>query len=309
MLIMMYHNPVLLQECIQGLNIDPEGTYVDVTYGGGGHSMAILNKLTTGGLISFDQDPDAQKNIIKDSRFLFLNENFRYMKNFLMLYKRIPVDGILADLGISSWQIDVPERGFSTRYDGPLDMRMDKKNPVSAREIINQYEYQQLIDVFRLYGELKNAPRIAKEIDAYRKTASIETTVDLKNALAKLAPRGKENKFYAQVFQALRIEVNNELEILKEFLKQSIDVLKVGGRLVVISYHSLEDRLVKNFIKSGNFQGIQEKDFFGNVLSPIKPLGKLIIPQEEELSENPRARSAKLRIAEKIEITNGSKHF
>lgn len=302
---MMYHKPVLLEACIQGLNIDPEGTYVDVTFGGGGHSMAILGKLSAGQLIAFDQDMDVKRNIPDDSRLLFINENFMYMKNFLKLYAKIPVDGILADLGISSWQIDEGERGFSTRFEGPLDMRMDKKIGISAKEIVNEYDMQNLASIFRLYGELKNAPRIAREIEHHRKIKPLETTGDLKDVLSKLAPRGKENKFFAQVFQALRIEVNNELNVLKELLVQSIDVLKTGGRLVVISYHSLEDRLVKNFVKSGNFDGVQEKDFYGNVLSPIKPVGKLIIPSDDELALNPRSRSAKLRIAEKIDSRNG----
>jgi 16S rRNA (cytosine1402-N4)-methyltransferase len=296
---MMYHNPVLLQACIQGLNIDPEGTYVDVTFGGGGHSRAILQQLTTGSLIAFDQDKDSLNNIPDDKRLMFINENFRYMKNFLKLHNKIPVKGILADLGISSWQIDEPSRGFSTRFDGPLDMRMDRHNPVSAREIINEYEVGQLTSIFKLYGELKNAFHVTREIEYHRKLKAIETTEDLKTALQKVAPRGKENKFFAQVFQALRIEVNNELDVLKELLKQSIEVLDKGGRLVIISYHSLEDRLVKNYIKSGNFEGIQEKDFFGNVLSPVKPVGKLIVPDEVEIDANPRSRSAKLRIAEK----------
>jgi 16S rRNA (cytosine1402-N4)-methyltransferase len=296
---MMYHNPVLLQACIQGLNIDPEGTYVDVTFGGGGHSRAILQQLTTGSLIAFDQDKDSLNNIPDDKRLMFINENFRYMKNFLKLHNKIPVKGILADLGISSWQIDEPSRGFSTRFDGPLDMRMDRHNPVSAREIINEYEVGQLTSIFKLYGELKNAFHVTREIEYHRKLKAIETTEDLKTALQKVAPRGKENKFFAQVFQALRIEVNNELDVLKELLKQSIEVLDKGGRLVIISYHSLEDRLVKNYIKSGNFEGIQEKDFFGNVLSPVKPVGKLIVPDEDEIDANPRSRSAKLRIAEK----------
>jgi 16S rRNA (cytosine1402-N4)-methyltransferase len=302
---MMYHKPVLLEACIQGLNIDPEGTYVDVTFGGGGHSMAILSKLSTGQLIAFDHDTDVKRNIPDDSRLLFINENFRYMKNFLKLYAKIPVDGILADLGISSWQIDEGERGFSTRFDGPLDMRMDQKIVVSAKDIVNGYDIHNLVNIFRLYGELKNAPRIAREIEHHRKIKPFETTEDLKEVLSKLAPRGKENKFFAQVFQALRIEVNNELNVLKEFLEQSVEVLKTGGRLVVISYHSLEDRLVKNFVKSGNFEGVQEKDFYGNVLSPIKPVGKLIIPSDDELALNPRSRSAKLRIAEKIDSKHG----
>ncbi len=296
---MMYHIPVLLQQCIEGLNIRPDGVYVDVTFGGGGHSKGILENLESGKLLGFDQDPDARHNKPVDNRFIFINENFRYLKNFLKLYKVIPVDGILADLGISSWQIDQAERGFSTRFQGPLDMRMDKKNDLTAAGVVNTYELNELTNVFRLYGELKNARKIAYEILFHRNNKTIETTEDLKNALQKLAQRGKENKFFAQVFQALRIEVNNELEVLKGLLKDSVDVLKPGGRLVVISYHSLEDRLVKNFMRAGNFQGEAEKDFYGNIISPIKPVGKLITPDEAEQSVNPRSRSAKLRIAEK----------
>ena len=296
---MSYHRPVLLQSCIEGLDIKAGGTYVDVTFGGGGHSALILENLIEGRLIAFDQDPDAANNLQEDNRLLFINQNFRYMKNFLKLHGTIPVDGILADLGISSWQIDQAERGFSTRFYGPLDMRMDKQSVLSAREVLNEYEIDELSKVFRLYGELRNAHKIAGEIEFQRKTESLETTEQLKQVLQKLAPRGKENKFFAQVFQALRIEVNNELDVLKEFLKQSAEVLIPGGRLVVISYHSLEDRLVKNFIKAGNFEGQQEKDFYGNVLAPLKAVGKLIVPDEKEQIENPRSRSAKLRIAEK----------
>ncbi len=296
---MTYHRPVLLQSCIEGLNIKAGGTYVDVTFGGGGHSALILEKLKDGRLVAFDQDPDAANNLPDDNRLLFINQNFRYMKNFLKMHGAMPVDGILADLGISSWQIDQAERGFSTRFHGPLDMRMDKESVLSAKEVLNEYEKNELVKVFRLFGELKNAHKIAEEITFHRKAESLETTEQLKQVLQKLAPRGKENKFFAQVFQALRIEVNAELDVLKEFLKQSIEVLKPGGRLVIISYHSLEDRLVKNFIKAGNFEGQQEKDFFGNVLAPLKAVGKLIVPDEKEQIENPRSRSAKLRIAEK----------
>jgi 16S rRNA (cytosine1402-N4)-methyltransferase len=296
---MMYHIPVLLQPSIDGLNIQGNGIYVDATFGGGGHSRKILEKLQSGKLLAFDQDPDAKKNAPDDNRLIFINENFRYLKNFLKLHQVLPVDGILADLGVSSWQIDQAERGFSTRFHGPLDMRMNKKNDLTAATVVNGYEPEQLTEIFKLYGELKNARKISAEILFHRKNAAIETTDDLKNVLQKLAPRGKENKFFAQVFQALRIEVNNELEVLKDLLKDSIDSLKPGGRLVVISYHSLEDRLVKNFMRSGNFKGEAEKDFYGNTLSPIKPVSKLIIPDEQEQEENPRSRSAKLRIAEK----------
>ncbi len=295
---MKYHVPVLAEASISGLNISPEGTYVDATFGGGGHSALILGKLNAGKLLAFDQDPDAKENLPENDKLIFINENFRYLKNFLKLYRAIPVDGILADLGVSSWQIDQAERGFSTRYEGPLDMRMDKKNSVTAEGVVNTYGQDQLTDVFKLYGELKNARRIAAEIVFQRKHTPIISTDDLKRTLQKLAPRGKENKFFAQVFQALRIEVNSELEVLKEFLIQSIEVIKPGGRLVVISYHSLEDRLVKNFMRSGNFRGEAEKDFFGNTLSPVRQVGKLIIPDENEQEQNPRSRSAKLRIAE-----------
>lgn len=297
---MTYHIPVLLQQCIEGLNIRPDGVYVDVTFGGGGHSRVILENLEQGKLFGFDQDPDARQNVPQDKRLVFINENFKYLKNFLKLHQVIPVDGILADLGISSWQIDQAERGFSTRFHGPLDMRMNKKNDLTAAQVVNTYDQHQLITLFKYYGELKNASRIAGEILYYRKNKAIETTDDLKEALAKQAPRGKENKFYAQVFQALRIEVNNEMEVLEDLLRDSLEVLKVGGRLVIMSYHSLEDRLVKNFMRSGNFKGEAEKDFYGNTLSPLKPVGKLIVPDEEEQERNPRSRSAKLRIAEKI---------
>jgi 16S rRNA (cytosine1402-N4)-methyltransferase len=297
---MTYHIPVLLQQCIEGLNIRPDGVYVDVTFGGGGHSRVILENLEQGKLFAFDQDPDARQNVPQDKRLVFINENFKYLKNFLKLHQVIPVDGILADLGISSWQIDQAERGFSTRFHGPLDMRMNKKNDLTAAQLVNTYDQHQLIALFKYYGELKNASRIAGEILFHRKNKPIETTDDLKQALAKLAPRGKENKFYAQVFQALRIEVNNEMEVLEDLLKDSLEVLKVGGRLVIMSYHSLEDRLVKNFMRSGNFKGEAEKDFYGNTLSPLKPIGKLMVPDEEEQERNPRSRSAKLRIAEKI---------
>ncbi len=297
---MTYHIPVLAKESINGLNVKGNGIYVDATYGGGGHSRLILEKLQEGKILAFDQDNDAIKNLVKDTRLIFVNENFRYLKNFAKLYGFVPSDGILADLGISSWQIDTAERGFSTRFDGPLDMRMNKNGNRTAAWVVNNYEYDELTEIFKLYGELRNARKIADEIVFHRKNNPIETTDTLKVVLTKLAPRGKESKFFAQIFQALRIEVNNELDVLKDFLKQCTDVLKVGGRLVVISYHSLEDRLVKNYMRSGNFKGEAEKDFFGNVISPIKPVGKFIVPTQNEQEENPRSRSAKLRIAEKI---------
>jgi len=297
---MAYHIPVLAKESIDGLNVKVNGMYVDATYGGGGHSRLILERLQEGKILAFDQDNDAGRNLTDDQRLIFVNENFRYLKNFAKLYGFFPADGILADLGISSWQIDTAERGFSTRFDGPLDMRMNKNGERNAAWVVNNYDHAELTDIFKLYGELRNARRIADEIIFHRNNQSFETTEGLKATLLKLAPRGKENKFFAQIFQALRIEVNNELDVLKDLLIQSNDVLKVGGRLVVISYHSLEDRLVKNYMRSGNFKGEAEKDFFGNVLSPFKPVGKLIIPTQDEQDENPRSRSAKLRIAEKI---------
>jgi 16S rRNA (cytosine1402-N4)-methyltransferase len=296
-----YHDPVLVKASVEGLNISPGGRYVDATFGGGGHSALILKKLGNGKLIGFDHDKDAEANVPDDERILFLNQNFRYMRNFLKLYGQLPVDGILADLGVSSHQFDQAERGFSTRFDGPLDMRMNRESGLTAREIVNEYPADKLADLFYLYGELRNAYKIAGAIERQRKSEPIDSTGQLTGLLARLAPRGKENKFFAQVFQALRIEVNQELEALKEFLEQSADVLRPGGRLVVISYHSLEDRLVKHFMKSGNFRGEIEKDFFGNPLTPMVPVGKTIMPDQDEMDRNSRARSARLRIAEKRE--------
>ncbi|MBL7905809.1 MAG: 16S rRNA (cytosine(1402)-N(4))-methyltransferase RsmH [Bacteroidales bacterium] len=296
----MYHIPVLLDKCIEGLAIRPEGTYVDVTFGGGGHSQAILKKLESGRLLAFDQDADAMQNIPADDRLIFINQNFRYLINFMRLYKALPADGILADLGISSHQIDLPERGFSTRFEAGLDLRMDRKARLSAREVVNEYPLDELKKIFAEYGEIRHAFRTAQQIIAARQSAEIDTTVRLKEVLAPLAERGRENKFFAQVFQALRIEVNGELDALRELLIQSVKAIKPGGRLVVLSYHSLEDRLVKNFIKTGNFEGTENKDFFGNLISPFTPLTrKPIVPDEAEISLNPRARSAKLRIAER----------
>ena len=297
---MSYHKPVLLEASLEGLRVFPEGRYVDATFGGGGHSGALLEKLgKRGELIAFDQDKDAEANVPEDQRVMFLNQNFRYLRNFLKLYGRLPVDGILADLGVSSHQFDLSERGFSTRLEGPLDMRMNQEAGLTALQVINEYSPEKLAEIFSLYGELQSAYKIAAAIDRRRKGGVIATTLELTETLEKLAPRGKENKFMAQVFQALRIEVNQELEALKEFLEQSVDVLKPGGRLVVISYHSLEDRLVKHYMKAGNFKGEIEKDFFGNPLTPMVPIGKVIKPDEEEMKENNRARSARLRIGEK----------
>lgn len=296
----MYHQPALLTESIDGLDINPAGTYVDVTFGGGGHSKVILNNLKDGRLIAFDQDQDALNNKLDDPRFTFINQNFKFLTNFLRLYKAIPVDGILADLGISSYQIDNPVRGFSTRFDAELDLRMNQKAGISAKDIINQYTLDDLKRIFLEYGEFHNAYHISQAIISARNNSEIETTAQLKNILIKYAERGRENKFFARIFQALRIEVNNEMETLKDFLKQSTTLLKPGGRLVVISYHSLEDRLVKNFMKSGNFEGKIEKDFYGNVIAPFKSITrKPIVPSEKELEINPRSRSAKLRIAER----------
>ncbi len=296
----MYHNPVLLKECIEGLAIKPEGIYVDVTFGGGGHSQAILNQLTTGKLLAFDQDSDAMQNLPKDDRFIFINQNFRYLINFLRLYKSVPVDGILADLGISSHQIDMADRGFSTRFDAELDLRMDRKAGLTARQVVNQYSPDELKRIFVEYGELNHAYRIAQQIATARDTSEITTTTRLKEVLMPLAERGRENKFFARVFQALRIEVNGEMDALKELLLQTTKVIKPGGRLVVMSYHSLEDRLVKNFTKTGNLEGIENKDFYGNLISPFKPITrKPIVPSEQEIQINARARSAKLRIAER----------
>jgi 16S rRNA (cytosine1402-N4)-methyltransferase len=300
---MQYHNPVLLKECIEGLNIDPAGTYVDVTFGGGGHSREILKHLTTGKLYAFDQDADAEQNKIDDERFVLVRQNFRYMKNYLKMYNALPVDGILADLGISSHQIDVPERGFSTRFEGPLDMRMDQKGSVTAADVLNNYEEDRLKKMFSEYGEVHNSNTLARIIVAARAEKPIETIAELKKITSSCPKRGKENQYYAQVFQALRIEVNSEMTALKEMLMQTPDVLKEGGRLVVISYHSLEDRLVKNFMRSGKFEGEVEKDLFGNALMPLRAVNrKPIVPTDEEIKSNSRARSAKLRIAERVEI-------
>jgi 16S rRNA (cytosine1402-N4)-methyltransferase len=297
---MQYHNPVLLKECIDGLQIDPAGTYVDVTFGGGGHSREIMKHLTTGKLYAFDQDEDAQQNRIDDPRFVLIKQNFRFLKNFLKMYNAIPVNGILADLGVSSHQFDEADRGFSTRFNAKLDMRMDRNSELTAEEVLNTYSEKELKRIFRRYGEVDNAGRLAYTICHARKEKRIETGDDLKAAVAKCVRRGKENQYFAQVFQALRIEVNRELEVLEELLMQSLDVLKPGGRLVVISYHSLEDRLVKNFMRSGKFEGEVEKDFYGNQITPFTQITrKPVVPTEKENEENARARSAKLRVAEK----------
>jgi 16S rRNA (cytosine1402-N4)-methyltransferase len=291
----------MLKECIDGLNIRPDGTYVDVTFGGGGHSREIMKHLGDGGrLLAFDQDADAQQNIIADDRFEFIDQNFRYLKNFSRLHNAIPVDGILADLGVSSYQFDQAERGFSIRFDAELDMRMNQSAGLSAKEVVNTYEEADLHRIFGIYGEIKNAKSLARTIVTGRLNAPINTVADLKNVITGLIPKGKENKYLAQVFQALRIEVNQELEALKDFLIQSAEVLVSGGRLVVMSYHSLEDRLVKNFIAKGKFSGEVEKDFYGNDQKPFEAVSHgAITASEDEIKNNNRARSAKLRIAVK----------
>jgi 16S rRNA (cytosine1402-N4)-methyltransferase len=291
----------MLQECIDGLNIHQDGTYVDVTFGGGGHSKEILKHLGAAGeLLAFDQDVDAQQNLIEDERFTFIDQNFRYLKNFCRLHDAIPVDGILADLGVSSYQFDQAERGFSIRFDAELDMRMNQSSDLTAKEVVNNYSEAELHRIFGIYGEIQNAKSLANTIVTVRLNAPIVTVADLKNAIAPRIPRGKENKYLAQVFQALRIEVNQELEALKDFLIQSAEVLVSGGRLVIMSYHSLEDRLVKNFIAKGKFSGDVEKDFFGNDQKPFDPVSRgAITSSEEEVKNNNRARSAKLRIAVK----------
>jgi 16S rRNA (cytosine1402-N4)-methyltransferase len=295
-----YHIPVMLPQCLEGLNINPEGIYVDVTFGGGGHSKAILEHLTTGRLLAFDQDEDAKKQAksIENKQFTFIEANFRNIKKYLRVYGVKQVNGILADLGISSHQIDTPERGFSTRFDADLDMRMNQNGDLTAKEVVNTYSTEQLHKILGMYGEIQNAKTAAQTICIARLNRKIETINDLKNALQKLAPKGKEHKYFAQVFQALRIEVNEEMAVLEEFLLQTPEILSPNGRLVVMSYHSLEDRLVKNFIRSGKFSGESEKDFYGNEIKPLNSVTrKPIEASAEEIERNPRARSAKLRIA------------
>jgi len=299
--VMTYHEPVLLQECIEGLNIRPGGTYADLTFGGGGHSREILNALGPDGrLFGFDQDRDAQANAIADLRFTLVPHNFRYIRNFLKLHRAIPVDGILADLGISSHQIDAGERGFSTRLSGPLDMRMNAAGEVTAADIVNTYSAEELSRIFRENADLNEGWKLAKAIVTQRETQPFATVDDLRAICERFAQRGKENSFLSRVFQAIRIEVNDELNALRDMLTQIPDLLAENGRLVVISYHSLEDRMVKNLIRSGNVEGKLEKDFYGNPLTSLKAVNKNpIVPTEEELERNPRSRSAKLRIAEK----------
>ena len=295
-----YHIPVLLRESVDGLEIKPDGVYIDVTFGGGGHSREILSRLgKKGHLYSFDQDADAEKNIVDDDRFTFVRSNFRYIKNWMRYYEVEQIDGLLADLGVSSHHLDDESRGFSFRFDAPLDMRMNKQAGKTAADIVNDYDEEQLADIFYLYGELKNARKLATAIVKARQTQRIAATGDLLQVTEKLFPREREKKEMAKLFQALRIEVNHEMEALKEMLNGSKDLLCDGGRLSVITYHSLEDRLVKNMMKAGNAEGKVTQDFFGRTEAPLKPIGKVIVPDEEEQARNPRSRSAKLRIAER----------
>ncbi|MDT0621170.1 16S rRNA (cytosine(1402)-N(4))-methyltransferase RsmH [Croceitalea vernalis] len=296
-----YHNPVLLQESVDGLKVHENGVYVDVTFGGGGHSKEILKRLgPEGKLFAFDQDEDALVNTVDDQRFTLINENFRFLKQFLKFYGILKVDGILADFGVSSHQFDQAQRGFSIRFNADLDMRMSRKNELSAFKVVNKYSIENLAKVFFDYGELRNANAISKKIVESRLENPIKTTEQLKTVLKQFLPKMKENKILAQIYQAIRIEVNQELEVLKSFLEQTPEVLKQGGRLSMISYHSLEDRFVKRFIRDGKFEGEAEKDFYGNINVPFKKVGGLIIPSSNEIAQNNRARSAKLRIAERM---------
>ncbi len=298
---MVYHIPALLKESIDGLNIQPDGIYVDVTYGGGGHSMEILKKLKTGRLIAFDQDEDARLNVVVDPKLLFLNQNFRFLKNNLLFNNVQSIDGLIADLGVSFHQFDEPGRGFTFRQDVALDMRMNKNGTVTAAHFLKTLDEKSLADIFYYFGELTNSRRIAKDIVAARIVKPLTSVNNLIDAISKLAPKRQENKFYAKVFQALRIAVNHEIDYLKEMLEQALSLLNSGGRLVIITYHSLEDRVVKNFMKTGNFQGEEKKDFYGNVETPFRLINrKGTIPGDKEIAINNRARSARLRIAEKI---------
>ena len=298
---MTYHEPVMLIESTEALEIKPDGTYVDVTYGGGGHSKEILRHLSNGKLYAFDQDQDSRDQVQTNDNLIFINQNFRFLGNFLKMHQAIPVDGILADLGISSHQIDVPGRGFSFREDGPLDMRMNRNQEVSAEHVLNTYALEDLTRVFREYGELREAWKLANKIVDCRESKALKTIHDLMTCIESLIPRQGGNKFLAKVFQAIRIEVNGEMDALKELLSQCPQVLKEGGLMAFITYHSLEDRLVKNFIKSGHFDGHLDKDFYGNVIKPLEAVNrKPILPKEKEIEKNNRARSAKLRVARKV---------
>ena len=299
---MEYHKPALLNESVDGLSIVANGCYVDVTFGGGGHAKEMLSRLSEEGrLFAFDQDPDAENNRLDDERFSLIPQNFSFLKNFLRMYNVIPVDGVLADLGVSFHQFDVPKRGFSFRFEGPLDMRMDQKRKLTAAKVVNTYSAEQLKVIFKEYGELRNAKQIVDRIETARKKKKITTVEGFKAILKDITPEKIQHKFLAQVFQALRIEVNEELKVIQDLLEQTVEVLKVGGRMSVITYHSLEDRLVKNFFKTGNVQGKVEKDFFGNLIRPMEPINrKPIVPSAAEIKGNNRSRSAKLRIAEKV---------
>jgi len=298
---MVYHIPALLKESIDGLNIRPGGIYVDVTFGGGGHSMEILKNLKTGKLVAFDQDEDAALNAPKDDRLIFLDQNFRFLRNNLLFNKIEKIDGLIADLGVSFHQFDEPERGFTFRQDAPLDMRMNKSSSITAADLLNNLEESELADILFKYGELTNSRRIAKEIAVARGSKQLKSVNDIIDVIGKLAPFRQEHKFYAKIFQALRIAVNHEMDYLKEMLEQALEVLNPGGRLVVITYHSLEDRLVKNFMRAGNFEGEEKKDFYGNVETPFRLINKKgTTPDDEEVARNNRSRSARLRIAEKI---------
>jgi 16S rRNA (cytosine1402-N4)-methyltransferase len=298
---MFYHVPALLEESVRGLNIRPDGIYVDVTFGGGGHSLEILKRLKKGKLITFDQDEDALRNVPDDKKIIFLNQNFRFLKNNLKFNGIDSIDGLIADLGVSFHQFDEPERGFTFRQDVPLDMRMNKKGSVTAASLLKTLDEASLAKIFYDFGELVNSRRIAREIATARAVRPLTTVSDMINAIGKLAPLRQEHKFYARVFQALRIAVNHEIDYLKEMLEQSLDLLKKDGRLVVITYHSLEDRVVKNFMRTGSFEGEEKKDFYGNLITPFRIINKKgTVPDENEIEDNKRARSARLRIAEKI---------
>jgi len=296
----MYHKPVLLKQSVELLKIHPGGTYVAATFGSGGHSRKILEELSDGQLFAFDQDEDAKRNTIADARFVLISQNFRFLKNFLKLHGASAVDGILADLGISSWQIDQPGRGFSTRYEGKLDMRMDQQQERTAERVVNEYPEEKIADILYQYGDIANSRKLANHLSTSRNKEPIQTTSALVKLALPFAPKGKENQFLARVFQAIRIEVNEELDALKDLLMQSAEILRPNGRVVIISYHSLEDKLVKNFFNTGNFEGRRDQDFFGNLISPLNPVfRKAIKPDDREMEENPRSRSARLRAAEK----------
>ena len=298
-----YHTPVLLKESVDGLNIIEDGVYVDVTFGGGGHSKEILSRLgQKGRLIAFDQDKDSKMNLINDNRLLLINENFMYLKKFLKLNNILKVDGILADFGISSHQIDKPDRGFSYRFNSDLDMRMDNNNPLSASHILNKYSSEHLNKIFKEYGELNNSSKITRAIISSRKKKNIKTTFELNDIITPFISKRNSNKILSRIYQAIRIEVNNELGVIKSLLEQSLELLKIGGRICLISYHSLEDRIVKRFVKKGKFEGEIEKDIYGNFSLPYKSIGKLIVPSQTEINRNIRARSAKLRIAERVQV-------